>query len=108
MVENLSIGSNASLKNVDGLSNLKSVGHNLSVSFNPSLKDLNGLANLESAGFKLDIWGNDMLSNIEGLSSVQGAGELFVADNPNLANCEALVGLQFDRLDTWHYFQRWF
>ncbi len=98
---NLGILMASSLTNVDGLSNLASVGGGLT--FNTtSLTNIDGLSNLESIGEGLFIWSNSALTNINGLSLLTNINQrLSIQVNNNLTNTDGLRNITNvgDRLD---------
>ncbi len=63
----LDIISNAAITNLDGLSHLKSVGGNLFIDDNFSLTNLDGLSSLISVGGDLEVSHNTALSDFSGL-----------------------------------------
>src|SRR5690606_3301741 len=88
------IQSNPSLTNLDGLSNLQTIGGVLGIVSNPLLTNLNGLSNLQSVGdFLLE--GNSSLINLDGVTNLQSVGNyLWIESNPSLTNLDGLISLQ--------------
>ena len=88
-----------SLRDVDGLECLETIGGALEVNANAILANLDGLANLATVGHEVVIgWGpadrNEALTNIDGLANLTTVGEsLRVSDNPVLANVNGLRSL---------------
>src|SRR5690606_31550499 len=94
VTEELWIGSNAQLTNLDGLNNLQNIGDYLLIYNNPQLNNLDGLTNLQSIGGYLKIEGNDVLEDINGLNNLQSIEDyLMIYLNPQLANLDGLSNL---------------
>ena len=92
--EGVYISSNESLTNLDGLSNLTSVGGYLNIYDNGSLTNLDGLSNLTTIGDYLRIEHNESLTNLDGLSNLTSVGgSLNIYDNDSL--CQSLVDALF-------------
>src|SRR5690606_11901415 len=90
----LDIYSNSNLTNLDGLSNLTSVGGYLYISSNSSLTNLDGLSNLTSVGGYLKIYNNLSLTKHDGLSNLTSVGGfLHIDSNSNLTNLDGLSNL---------------
>src|SRR5690606_20027800 len=96
----LRINANSSLDNLDGLSNLTSVGADLVIEYNPSLTDISGLQNIDPAsilstyGLGLYIVGNTSLSvcNLPNFCTyLQGSGARNISDNAGDCISEAAV-----------------
>ena len=86
----LDIFHNYNLTNLDGLSNLTSVGGYLRIDWNDSLTNLDGLNALTHMGGNLEIRDNIALTNVDGLSALTTVGDEFVVHyNPILPDCEA-------------------
>lgn len=95
MIDKLKIWQNHALANVNGLSNIISIGeYGMSFYYNSSLTNLDGLSNIISVGGELTINGNGALTNLEGLNSLESvSGTLFVSQCESLANINALSNL---------------
>src|SRR5690606_4849478 len=92
--ENLDIYNNLSLTNLDGLSNLTSVGGYLSIASNSSLSSPNGLNNPTSAGGNLNINSNPNLTNLNGLSNLTSVGaDLVINSNYSLTDISGLQNI---------------
>jgi len=87
----LQIYSNTNLTNLDGLSNLKSVGSTLYLE-NNQLTNVDGLAKLESVGSELYLR-NNKLTNVDGLNSLKTVGGNFYLENNQLTNVNGLSAL---------------
>ncbi len=92
-----SINSN-NITNLDGLSNILSIGGNLSISSygagNSGLNDITGLANLSTIGGSLLIIYNDSLTNLAGLDNLSTIGDgITIIDNNNFNDLSALSNL---------------
>jgi hypothetical protein len=83
--------SGSDITNLDGLSNLTSIGGNLSIDNNSALIDLDGLTSLTSVGGSLRIFNNVSLINISGIENIDpttiASPGLFIQNNTNLAVC---------------------
>jgi hypothetical protein len=83
-----------SIKNLDGLANLTSVGGTLTIYLNYAPTNLDGLANLTSVGGYLKIEGNDALTNLDGLANLTSVGGyLRIYRNYALTNLDGLANL---------------
>ena len=83
-----------SIKNLDGLANLTSVGGTLTIYLNYAPTNLDGLANLTSVGGYLEIEGNDALTNLDGLANLTSVGGyLRIYRNYALTNLDGLANL---------------
>jgi len=83
-----------SLDNLEGLSSLTSVGRTLSISNETSLRDVNGLRSVTTVGHKLTILYNSRLEQLDGLSSIAAVGSsLSIAENSRLSDCCGLYEL---------------
>ena len=71
------IYNNDALTNLDGLSNITSVGGYLRIEGNDVLTNLDGLSNITSVDGRLYIEGNDVLTNLDGLSNITSVGDDF-------------------------------
>jgi len=106
-VEQLLIKNNPSLLNLNGLSNLLSVGagcqscslpgcvdcleEGIYIQNNAVLESINGLSSLSSITANLVINLNPMLTNLEGLNSLTSiGGSLIISNNAGLTNIDAL------------------
>jgi hypothetical protein len=74
IIGSLSIISGADITNLDGLSQLISIGDNLNIINNPNLTDITGLSNLQSVGGNLNFDSNPALPNLDGLNSLTSVG----------------------------------
>jgi len=83
--------SGSDITNLDGLSNLTSIGGNLSIDNNSALIDLDGLTSLTSVGGSLRVFNNVSLINISGIENIDpttiASPGLFIQNNTNLAVC---------------------
>lgn len=88
IVGKLVINNNNSLKNLNGLSSIKTIYDDLFIGEgldlkggNSSLEDISALSNIESLGGTLIIYNNDNLTNLEGLESLKSINQNLVIDN---------------------------
>ena len=83
------------ITNLDGLSELTSVGGNFIICMNPELTNIDGLASLTLVGESLQIWDNPLLTNIDGLSALTSIGGSlgFLWYNAALTNIDGLSAL---------------
>ena len=94
----LVINNNNSLKNLNGLSNIKIINDDLFIGEgfdlkggNAALEDISALSNITSLGGKLIIYNNDNLTSLIGLESLKSISKDLVIDNNiNLNNFCAL------------------
>ena len=86
---NVTINGPNSIANLDGLSELTSVGGNLSISWNHLLTSLSGLRGLHSIGGDLNIFHNSYLASLSGLDSIDGGSiiNLRIVGNDSLSTC---------------------
>jgi len=85
---------NGNITNLDGLSELTSIGGNLIISNNPGLTNISGLSNLTSVGEKFYFIKNYALINLDGLSNLDSIGGTFyLFDNRALTNINGLSDL---------------
>jgi len=88
-------GHNPQLKNLAGLSSLKTLNSSLSISGNKALEDISALSGLTGIGENLFVVGNDVLPNLNGLGNVKNIGKtLSVEKNPLLKSLDGLSSLQ--------------
>src|SRR5690606_39831565 len=90
----LYISNNSNLTNLNGLSNLTSVGGYLYIGSNSNLTNLDGLSNLTSVGADLAIQSNSSLTDISGLQNIDPASilstnglGLYIVGNTSLSVC---------------------
>ena len=62
------------ITNLNGLSNLTSIGGYLQISFNGLLENLNELNGIKSIGGDLNIYNNNQLTNLEGFNLLESIG----------------------------------
>jgi hypothetical protein len=94
----LVINNNNSLKNLNGLSNIKIINDDLFIGQgldlkggNSSLEDISALSNIESLGGTLIIYNNDNLTSLTGLESLKSISQdLVITNNMKLDNFCAL------------------
>ncbi len=92
--EDLSIIDNAVLTNIDGLSQLTSIGVFFFISENAVLTNVDGLSQLTSIGGSFFIYRSDALTNLDGLSQLATIGGfLFMRENTALTNLDGLSQL---------------
>ncbi|MFD0989227.1 hypothetical protein ACFQ1R_03905 [Mariniflexile jejuense] len=87
--ENESLESIEGLKNISIISDINNdspFAARLTVRFNPKLKNLDGLSNLNSVGGYLEIYGNYSITNLNGLKNLSSVKLLYVSKNFNLTN----------------------
>ena len=93
----MNIDNNVVLANLDGLSNLTSIGVSLNILRNTALTNLSGLSNLTSIGYGLTISYNPSLESLFGFSDFVfvGVGGVSISNNTALNFCceaQCLVG----------------
>jgi hypothetical protein len=97
VVGGLTVGANGAstdITNLNGLSNLTSVGGDLYIYNNDVLANLDGLESLTSVGGELDISGNGLLTNLNGLANITSVGgDLRIINNNALTNFDGLANL---------------
>jgi len=82
------------ITNLNGLSQITSIGKGLYIMNNSSLTSLNGLDNLISIGSSISIDGNDVLTDLNAFSSLNSvSGSLNIANNEKLINFSGLEGI---------------
>ncbi len=93
ITENVTISS-LTLKNVNALNNLNTIGGALSISHNPQLHDITGLSSLHSVNKNLDVVYNDSLTTLIGLDNLDTiGGSLNISYNPQLHSIAGLASL---------------
>jgi hypothetical protein len=85
---------NTRLREVDGLTNLRSVGGDLNFFRNWDLASLRGLWGLVNVGGNLMIHLDDSLETMDGLQQLRSVGGLAIHSNAILRSLEALQGLE--------------
>lgn len=81
----------SSIKDLNGLNNLTSVGGDLTITNNFLITDFNGLNGLNSIGGNLLIKTNNILDNVNGLESLKSiGGDLIINDNYVLNNIDGI------------------
>lgn len=89
----LIIDPNAALTDLDGLNNLTSIGGSLVINGTP-IYSLQGLENLTSVGYQVSINGNPYLNSISGLSGLKTINTfLYIQNNPLLQHLDGLEQL---------------
>lgn len=91
----LQISRNDSLINLDGLNQITYVGGNMFISENPSLVNINGFDNLDTVSFRLLIANNNKLLNIDGFNKLSYLGWFTIRYNDALLNFNG-----FNQLDS--------
>ncbi len=82
------------ITNLDGLSELLSIGNRLYIIDNLALTDVSGLSSLHVVGDQMIISGNAILTNVDGLSSLTSVGgDMHLVNNAALANVDRLSSL---------------
>lgn len=90
----LEIQTNSNLINLNGLSNLETVGW-LHIRGNPTLADISGLGKLRTVSSYLNIWANNALTSFHGLDALNYiGGNLDISSNRNLKNLDGLSSLR--------------
>ena len=90
----ISTGYGENITNLNGLSDLTSIGYLLDIYSNDSLSDLTGLDNLTSIGNTLLIYGNPKLTDLSGLGNLLSIGSGFrITSNSNLISFTGLEKL---------------
>jgi len=95
---NLKIISATNLSNLDGLNNLTHVGGNLIIQYNPNLSSLSALSKLNSIGGDLFFYANKLtsLSGLDNLVTVGGKLELQSTNVINLNGLQNLTSIGTD------------
>lgn len=78
--------------NLRPLANISVVGGSLTISQNSALSNLDGLSNLQTVG-SLEIFDNAALEHIDALSAITSAGGVSILLNPSLVNLDGLSGI---------------
>ncbi len=93
----------ATLKNLTGVENLDTVGRDFLLWQMASVKNFEGLENLKSAG----IWTYNCaaLENLKGLENLESAYSISLAENPNLKSLDGLQNLKTIAGDTFSMLQ---
>ena len=90
----LTIRDSTDITNLNGLSNLTSIGGGVVISSNDALTSLDGLSSLTSVGGDLRISQNFLLTSLDGLSSLTSVGGgLHIIENTDLTNLNGLSNL---------------
>lgn len=91
---NLTIQSGSDITQLDGLSNIQSVGGSLLISGLPNLTSLQGLQSLATVEGSVSVLNNQSLSNTSGLSSLAEIdGDLSIQSNGSMSNLSGLSAL---------------
>ena len=77
----------SSITNLDGLANITSVGGDLAIQYT-SLVNVDGLISLTSVGGYVLIRYNVALTDLNGLVNLIDVGDVWIASNDSLANCQ--------------------
>ena len=77
----------SSITNLDGLANITSVGGDLAIQYT-SLVNVDGLISLTSVGGYVLIRYNAALTDLNGLVNLIDVGDVWIASNDSLANCQ--------------------
>jgi hypothetical protein len=87
---NIDFSTSGALTNLEGLSNLTSVGNRLLIQNLYTLLTLGGLESVEAVGGDLDLSNNAALNSLDGFSGLQTVGaRLTISTNPCLSQAEA-------------------
>lgn len=90
----LTIVQNPSLISLAGFNNLTSVSGAVSIGYNPLLNSLAGLENLNTIDGYLSIYNNDALETLTGLNNLTSVGDMLeIMNNPGLSSIAALGNL---------------
>jgi hypothetical protein len=84
---------NADIENMEGLSELKTIGGGLHISGNKYIKDLSAFANITSVGEALNICDNDALTSLSGIKNLKFGGGLCISGNDALTNLSGLESI---------------
>ena len=85
--QELNIGNNVSLTTLQGLRNIRSVGQTFTITALPLITNLNQLILLDSIGGSLIIANNTLLQNIDGLINLRTVSStVFIQSNPVLSS----------------------
>lgn len=85
---------NTDITNLDGLSQLETIGGNLNIRKNSGLTSITGLSNIISVGADLLIHNLNILTTFDGLDNINTiGGRLYINNNSSLTNINALGNL---------------
>jgi len=88
--------SKTGLLDLQGVTNIETVGGNFYISDNDQLFDLNGLENLRIVGGSLSVSNNDSLESLHGIATLDSIyGGLSISSNLMLQSITGLVGLKY-------------
>ena len=91
---NLTIQSGSDITQLDGLSNIQSIGGSLLISGLPNLTSLQGLQSLAVVEGSVSVLNNQSLSNTNGLSSLTGIeGDLLIQNNGSMSTLSGFSAL---------------
>ncbi|WP_437399568.1 fibronectin type III domain-containing protein [Flagellimonas lutimaris] len=93
-VVRLTIMSNDSLENLNGLRGLKTISVHATIEGNPLLTSMAGLNQLESVGHRLKIRQLNSLVSLEGLEMLKIVGQFDIEVNESLISLSAISNLQ--------------
>jgi len=93
-VVRLTIMSNDSLENLNGLRGLKTISVHATIEGNPLLTSMAGLNQLESVGHRLKIRQLNSLASLEGLEMLKDVGQFDIEVNLSLTSLSAISNLQ--------------
>lgn len=89
----LYIGVNTALTSLSGLENITSIGGNLQLVYLPQVTSLNVLANLTTIGGGLTISDMQLLTNFDGLEQINSLDYLSISNNAALTSLNGLANL---------------
>ena len=85
--------SGSDIKNLDGLSNLTSIGGSLVIFWTDSLTNVDGFSNLTSVGNFLALRYNTRIANLDGFHNITSAKNLWLDVNVSLTDITGLSGI---------------
>lgn len=88
------------LSNLEGLSNINSVGGDLKIGGSYSLYSLGGLENVSTIGGQLFIDGNPYLSNLIGLNNLYSVGSITIYNNNDLTSLTGIDSVDYTTLSS--------
>ena len=83
------------ITNLNGLSQIETVGGDLYIRSNESLSSLSGIENIDSIGGDLNVYSNENLNNLIGLENIIVNGSLIIERNDKLVNLMGLENINF-------------
>jgi len=90
----IKIESNASLKELDGLSEVSSISGHISVKYNDKLTSISGLSSINNGVVAIRIVENPLLASLDGLQNISSTGGgILIENNSTLSDLAGLDGI---------------